>query len=101
MTLSIHGSQTRQHGNASLVHGVANYRREGMQALNELTRSARSILTSITEQVIIREEHTAEADARLGAEATITTRMDSFGQLIAQAIASCSSCKFRTVIRTS
>lgn len=87
---------------SDMVLAVAKYHREGMQALNELNRSSGSIRMRITELEkankqrrkefrILREEHTAEADSRLRAEATITSRMDFFRQLIARAIANASA----------
>ena len=75
---------------ADLTPTVAQYRTEGIQALQNLTISTWGIRASITdlrqadeqrrqEFRAFRDEQTVEAEARRRAEATLSTRMDSFG----------------------
>ena len=75
---------------ADLTPTVAQYRTEGIQALQNLTISTGGIRASITdlrqadeqrrqEFRAFRDEQTVEAEARRRAEATLSTRMDSFG----------------------
>ena len=85
-----------------LSPAVNQYRTEGVQAMQNLTTLTGVIRTNITdlrqaddqrrhELRALRDEHTAETEARRLAEANLSTRIDSFGLLVTQAIANASA----------
>jgi hypothetical protein len=83
---------------AEINPSVTQYRAENTQTMQNLT-AIRESITNLRqaddqrrqELRTLREEQTVETNARRQAEATLSTRMDSFGLLVTQAIATASA----------